>query len=194
MKHPAKYLFLFFLLASVSLLAQKKQEKKKPLKYWEDMTQAEKDVMLKDSTLNKDVVALYNKTYFFGKEEKQDVALMKVLTWDKENNLPLRFYLFNNLISSGDTSLNRLLVEYSTKMIFNQTEFTIKYFHKQKLKKNDFYKKYVPFLAADLDEKNEYGTFKDFINFFILPEKDKTIKQTVDLLFKELEAMGAGKK
>ena len=194
MNRLSKYLFLFLVLISVSVFSQKKQEKKKPLKYWEDMTQAEKNEMLKDSTLNADAIALYDKKYVFGNNEKQDVALMKVLTWDKENNLPLRFYLFNNLISSGDTSLNTLLVEYSAKMLFNQTEFAIKYFHKQRLKKNNFYKKYVPFLAADLDEKNEYGTFKDFITFFIIPEKDKTIQQTVDLLFKEMEAMGAGKK
>ena len=194
MNRSVKYLFLFFVLISAASFAQKKQQKKIILKYWEDMSKAEKDEMLKDSTLNKDVVALYNKIYKWGIDDKADVSLMKALTWDKENNLPLRFFLFNALIVSGDTSLNKLLIEYSAKMIFNQTEFALKYFHKQRLKKNDFYKKYVPFLAADLDEKNEYGTFKDYINFFIIPEKDKTIQQTVNLLFKEMEATGAGKK
>jgi len=194
MSGSTKYLFVFFVLITASLFAQKGQQKKIILEYWEDMSKAEKDEMLKDSALNLNALALFNKTYVWGIDNKADVSLMKALTWDKENNLPLRFFLFNNLISSGDTSLNKLLTEFSAKMLFNQTEFALKYFHKQRLKKNNFYKKYVPFLAADLDEKNEYGTFKDYIIFFIIPEKDKTILQTVDLLLKEMEMLGAGKK
>ncbi|MEW6469227.1 MAG: hypothetical protein AB1458_09895 [Bacteroidota bacterium] len=184
---------LLFLCCTAAYAQQKKPQKKIVLKYWEDMSQKERDAMLADSTLSKDVLALYNNAFVFT-DSKATTALFKALTWDKENNLPLRFYLFNKLIASGDTSLNKYLTEYSAKMLLNQTDFAVKYFNRERLKKNSFYKKYIPFLAADLDEKNEYGTFRDYLNYFFYIEKNDSIKQTVAILLKELEAAGAGKK
>ena len=189
---------LTIILIASSLFASA-QKRKAPLKYWEELTEKEKTSMLNDSAPAANLTALYNNKYYFG-DAKADEILFKNLTSTNNVIVPLRVYLLNKLISASDTSIKILLQEYSVKMAFNQPDVLFRSFCKEHLKKKNgstsspqVYKTYIPYFAADLDEKIEYQNWKDFLDLYFMGANAET-KQMLALIYKDCEKAGAGSK
>src|ERR1051326_5729339 len=131
---------------------QKKTSPKKnaPLKYWEEFSEKEKASVLNDSSVSKNMMDLYNGKYYFGGGNGDEV-LYKELTSTSGSLVALRVFLFSKLISAGDTSQKKYLQEYAVKMMYNQPDVLMRYFAKERAKKNELYKRYIPYFAGDLD-------------------------------------------
>lgn len=188
-------LFLLTLI-SVCAFAQTQNKpvvkKKAPFKYWQEMTEKEKTSTLNDSMPRKDLLDLYNGKFAFYDNKAND-ALFKSLTSEGGGLVALRVFLFGKLVEMNDTSLTKLLIEYSVKMAYNQPDILYRSFAKEHARKNDIYKKYIPFFAADLDERVEYANFKDFMNLYFM-NGSAEIKNMLTLTWKECEKAGAGSK
>lgn len=183
----------FCLVLCTSFAQQKSQPKKKPsVKYWEELSEKERASILADSALSKNISDLYNGKFYFT-DSKENIALLNELVSLRGALLPLRIYLFSKLIAANDTALRGLLNEYSVKMAYNQPDMLMRYFSKEHQKKNDVYKKFIPFFAADLDEKVEFGNFKDFMDLYFF-SANADIKQMLMLICKACEKAGAGSK
>lgn len=184
-----KILTLVFIATSLFAAAQKR---KAPIKYWEELTEKEKTSMVNDSAPAANVSALYNGKYYFS-GSKEDEALLKNLTSMNNVLVPLRVYLMTRILAAPDTSVKKLLEEYSVKMAFNQPDVLLRSFCKERIKKKDVYKNYVPFFAGDLNEKIEYQNWKDFMDLYFMGANAET-KQMLALIYKECEKAGAGSK
>lgn len=167
-------------------------QKRKKFKYWEDMSEKEKKAILSDTLTSKNIIELYNGVYKFGDEESSH-QLFKQLTSNSEHNAALRFYIYNKLITSGDTSLTKYFRSYTVKMFYNQTDVVVNYLTSTRVNKNNVYLKYVPPLATDLDERIEFQNFTYYLTYYF-DQSSADTKSTLRLLFKELSAAGAGKK
>ena len=186
-----KLCLILFLLSPVFLLAQKNPPKKKPpVKYWEEFTQAEKNAVIKDSIVSKYVSDLYNDKFSFA-DPKTSAELFNVLISPGGAIVALRLYLMNELVASNDTSITKMLNEYTVKMAYNQPDMLFRYFTFEHLKKKDVYKNYIPFFAADLDERVEYANFKQFLDLYFF-NANAMIKQMLSLVYKGSEKAGAG--
>jgi hypothetical protein len=185
-----KLVFLFLIL-SLSSFAQSK--KKSALKYWDDMTEKDRQTAIADTALSPIVKIFHTGQFsFVSANQAEVIKLFKALSSESEHGLAVRLYNFNKLIMAADTLLTGLLNEHGTKIIYNQTDLTIKYLNRERNKKNMLYKKYIPYLAADLNERIEFQNFKFFLDSYY-NLADQNTKQFLQILYKELEAAGAGK-
>jgi hypothetical protein len=193
-------LCVLLILLSGAIAAQQKTptkkkdvpKKKAPSKYWQELSEKERASVLADSAVPKNMMDLYNSKFGFY-DAKENLSLMKTLTSEGGALVALRIYLFDKLISSGDTAIAKLLEEYASKMMYNQPDILLRYFALERIKKNNVYKKYVPYFAADLDEKVEYANFKSFLDLYFM-NTSAANRQQLNLLFKECEKAGAGSK
>jgi hypothetical protein len=182
-------IILFFPFAVVA--QQKPQPKKKPpVKYWEEFTEKEKQSVIADSISSKEITDLYNGKFSFS-DPGSNVALFNSLVSPSGSIVALRIYLFTKLIIAGDTSIGKLLQEYSVRMAYNQPDMLLRFFTFEHAKKNDVYKKYIPWFASDLDEAVEFQNFKDFLDLYFI-RGNAAIKQMLLFIYKESEKAGAG--
>jgi hypothetical protein len=189
---------LLILLSGAAYAQQKPPVKKAPpkkrlvVKYWQELSEKERTSVLADSSVPKNLLDLYNSKFTFF-DNKANLELMKTLTGESGYLVALRIYLFDKLVSSGDTSILKLLQEYASKMMYNQPDILLRYFTVEHYKKNDVYMKYIPLFAADLDEKVEYANFRDFLDLYFM-NTNAANRQMLTLLFKACEKAGAGSK
>ena len=163
-------------------------------KYWELMSQNEKEQFLNNSDLDKLILDYYNGN-FKVTDDEQTIRLLDTLT-HKNDYFQLYYFLFNNICTTSDGALSEIMGTYCLKMILNQPIFVINHFT---FERNNFgksqylYQLYASFIGEEFYFYNkkmselDYG-FPEFKEMLLKELKDTNSdnSETLELFFIEI--------
>jgi len=163
-------------------------------KYWELMSQNEKEQILNNLDLNKLALDYYNGN-FKVTDDEQTFKLLDTLT-NKNEYFQLYYFLFNNICATSDGALSEIMGPYCLKMVLNEPSYVINHFtfeRKNFGKSQDLYQLYASFIGEEFYFYNkkmselDYG-FPEFKEMLLKELKNTSSdnSETLELFFKEI--------
>jgi len=150
--------------------------------YWENLTEIQKNVIIKSESASKEAIEFYNGKFKIG-DNDQTIALLNTLTstYDKDKTAPFYFFLFNQICIKADGALSEILGDYCQRIVLSSPAYVVTYFSRNE----SILKKYAQYLGYELYFKEE-GTstieynYSDFKK--LLSEKLANTEQSKDVL------------
>jgi len=183
-------IFLFLILFSNTLKSDliDFQNIHKDTNFWEDFSNIEKEVFIKTSNIDSNVLCYYNKR-FTVKDNDLTIKMIETLTAKtvSKEMFVFYFYNFNQICLNADGAISECLGKYCQNMVLNNPEYVIDYFARNKM----ILDKYASYIGYELYFKEE-GTSDINFNYIdfktILTEKtslkEKYSKVLMDLFGK----------
>ncbi len=114
--------------------------------YWEQLTKKQQKAMLDSPDLNKDILQFYYQK-IEASDNERTFLLLDTLTSKEinENELSLKFHLFNRICKSSDGALSEMIGMYCRNMILNHAEYVLHYLEQN----NEFHLMYSNFLGYE---------------------------------------------
>lgn len=155
------------------------------VKYWEDLDDNERAIILKDSNTNKLAIDYYNSTFKISDDSLTFEMLDKISDKGKFN--PFYFHVFNNILLGADGALAETMGDYCLKTLLNYPTYLIDYFSylNQKTASLELYTIYILMLAEELYYNENYIKY----NVNKQSETDytfKLVKKKLDTIFEDL--------
>ncbi len=120
-------------------------------KYWELLTNTEKQQYLSDPNVNKIALDYYNGK-FYPSDNNKTFKLLKTLT-NKNNFNPFYYFLFNQICSRSDGALSEIMGDYCLNEVLNNPEYVINHFTFERMnfkKKQYLYELYGFFIGYEM--------------------------------------------
>ncbi len=98
-------------------------------KYWENLSEVEKNIFLQAANIPENVVELYQDDFVLS-DDDITIKLLEYLTSIQTDvdTKAFKFYLFNKVVTSADGSLLEVLPKYILKMVVSDIRYVFDYF------------------------------------------------------------------
>lgn len=150
--------------------------------YWENLTEIQKNVIIKSENTSKEAIDFYNGKFKIG-DNDQTIDLLNTLTstYDKDKTAPFYFFLFNQICIKADGALSEILGDYCQRIVLSSPAYVVTYFSRNEgiLKKYAHYLGYELFFKEEGTSTIEYN-YSDFKK--LLSEKLANTEQSKDVL------------
>jgi len=135
------------------------------VKYWDEFSAQEKNVVLKYGRVDALILGYYNGK-IVPSDDERTFALLNTLSEDKgcSEDLPLRFYLFNRILTEADGAIAEILGSYCLLWLDAQC-FYVFYYLRNHPEIEDYYLHYLSaeFYFSGDDPNIRFNTFRQTI-------------------------------
>lgn len=188
--------FSYFFMSFISCTSRSESVSSNKLinefRYWEDLTSDEQNVILNNSSVNRDVISYYNNSLNIS-DNKTSIALLETITStyeiDNEGLLMLYFFVLNQIVLDADGAVTESLGKYCQRMVLKNPTYIIKYFKRNKV----IFQLYADLIGYELYFKEEgtsdieysYSQFKNIIEGSVKPSEE--FRQILSEFFRSIE-------